>query len=88
MPRITITTTKSINALAGNLLEGHLEELDEAYLASGDEPLKINLGFKITPSAGGHKIEGTIGFVTGKVKDSGVIFVDEEQTSLLEGLER
>lgn len=79
MAQIGDGTLDQMNFLARTQMQKYKGELNEAYLAAGDEPLKVSISFKVTPAAGGHKIECGIGFVTGKVKDSAVVFVDEAQ---------
>ena len=78
------------NVIAGIVkqLEGHLKDymtqIDEAYCGQEDDMLNISLGAKLSPDANGIKITTSMSFVADKVKDGGIIVVNENQKKLFE----
>ena len=70
-------------------LEGHLKDymikIDRAYCEREDDKLSISLGAKLSPDNNGIKITTSISFeVADKVKDGGILVVDENQKKLFE----
>ena len=67
-------------------LEGHLkdymEQIDTAYCDQEDDVLSISLGAKLSPDTNGIKIVTTITFIANKIKDGGILVVDENQRQL------
>jgi len=69
-------------------IEGHLKDytkqIDQAYCEQEDDVLKISLNVKLSPDANGIKIVTTISFVANKIKDGGILVVDENQRKLFD----
>ena len=57
-------------------------QMEEAYLVSGDDPLSIAIGIKITSDDGKLKIVTSINFIKDRCKDSATSYVDEDQGNL------
>jgi len=78
------------NVIAGIVkqLEGHLKDymaqIDEAYCDQEDDMLNISLGAKLSPDANGIKITTSISFTMNKIKDGGILVVNENQKKLFE----
>lgn len=64
------------------VLSDHLPELQEAY-ATSDEPFSLGITAKIKPVAEGNRIEIALNFVVGRVKDSVIRIVNEDQMSFI-----
>jgi len=82
--KIGSKTIETITTDIQGLLNAYQNDLDKAYLAAGDDPLKISLGVKVSPKDGKLKIETSISFTTEKIKDTKTSLVDEQQGSLFE----
>jgi len=69
-------------------LEGHLKDymirIDSAYCEQEDDELTISMSAKLSPDNNGIKITTKISFVADKVKDGGILVVDENQKKLFE----
>ena len=78
-------TIEAITTDIQGLLNAYQNDLDKAYLAAGDDPLKISLGVKVSPKDGQLKVETGISFTTEKIKDTKTSYVDENQANLFEG---
>jgi len=78
-------TIEAIGTDIQGLLNAYQNDLDKAYLAAGDDPLKISLGVKVSPKDGQLKVETSMSFTTEKVKDTKTSYVDEDQQKLFEG---
>ena len=76
----TNVLTRAADMLKEHLLQ-YVKNIDAAYMEA-DDTLTINLAVKLAPGAKGTEIITTITFVTGKVKDSGLSQVDENQMEL------
>ena len=76
----TNVLTRAADMLKEHLLQ-YVKNIDAAYMEADDQ-LTINLAVKLAPGAKGTEIITTITFVTGKVKDSGLSQVDENQMEL------
>ena len=61
-------------------------EMNKAYV-KGAETLTVSLSLKISPSNKGNKVITGIKFVTDQVDDKNTSFVDEDQLSLLDGVD-
>ena len=78
------------NVIAGIIkqLEGHLKDyikqIDEAYCEQEDDMLSISLGAKLSPDVAGIKITTSISFTMNKIKDGGILIVNENQKKLFE----
>ena len=78
------------NVIAGIVkqIEGHLKDymaqIDEAYREQEDDVLSISLGAKLSPDNAGIKITTSISFTMNKIKDGGIIVVNENQKKLFE----
>jgi len=57
MAKIDYGTIDKIGCTVTNLLMAHTDELDEAYLRCGDDPLKISISAKLSAYKGGLKLE-------------------------------
>jgi len=66
------------------MLEDHQEEMEQAYLRSGDDPLDIAFKVKISPDKAKLKIVTTINFVKDRCQDKATDLMDEEQINLFE----
>ena len=77
-------TISMISAIVNSLCIDYMDALNEAYSKHDDESFKISFGVTINPDAGGNKVEVTINFVTGKVKDKIIRTVYEGQGELFE----
>jgi len=84
---ITETTTGKIAALVGGLLNEHTTELNHAYLAAGDEPLRVSVGLKLEAWGGDIKCEASISFATQKIKDKRTEIVESPQKQLFDKIE-
>jgi len=78
-------TIEAIGTDIQGLLNAYQNDLDKAYLAAGDDPLKISLGVKVSPKDGQLKVETSMSFTTEKVKDTKTSYVDEDQQKLFAG---
>ena len=78
-------TIEAITTDIQGLLNAYQNDLGKAYLAAGDDPLKISLGVKVSPKDGQLKVETGISFTTEKIKDTKTSYVDENQANLFEG---
>ena len=76
---------KTLTAISDQLkrhLTDYQAEIDKAYCAADD--LTISLSAKLLPSEAGVKIATSITFVESKVKDGGIIVVDEKQETMFD----
>jgi len=78
---IGLLAIQEIASTVNDLLVKRLAELQQAYMAAED-PFAISITAKIKPVSEGNRIDLSVGFVTGKVKDSAVRIVNEDQMSL------
>jgi len=76
-------TLDSIATAISAILQDHLVELDQAYNASED-PFSISVVIKIKPVPEGNRIDIGLNFVTGRVKDTVIRIINENQMSFLE----
>lgn len=82
--KISITVLEQIEKGIKDMLVTYQEEMDKAYLMSGDDPLNIAIGIKIAPDGAKLKIVTSINFVTSRCKDTVTSWVDEEQINLFD----
>ena len=60
------------------------QQMEEAYLMAGDDPLTISIKVKISPDENKQKIVTGISFVKEKCQDSVTAWVDEDQGELFQ----
>lgn len=60
------------------------QDLEQAYLVAGDDPLDIKLGVKLSQDGARVKIVIGINFVKDRCRDSSTTWVDSEQGSLFD----
>jgi len=70
------------------ILGEHLTEIQHAYAATGSDPFSLSLKVKIKPVADGDRLDISLSFITGQVKDMVIRIVDEEQIGLFQPGER
>lgn len=69
--------------LIRELFDRHKVELEEAYLNTGDDPLKVSLSLEIHDAADkDFKVVAGISFVQKRTKDKIQVFVNEDQLDL------
>jgi hypothetical protein len=76
------TVTEIANGVQ-TVLMSNLPEIQAAY-ASTEGPFSITIGTKVNPVPEGNRVDVTLSFVTGRVKDSVIRIVNEEQMSFPE----
>lgn len=60
------------------------KEMEFAYNVSGDDPLDVKLGAKVSPDNGKKKITTSISFIKDRCKDTTTSWVDDDQGNLFE----
>ena len=60
------------------------QELDLAYKLSGEDPLDVKLGVKITPDNGKKKVTTSISFIKALCHDGSTSWVNDEQATLFD----
>lgn len=79
------TIEHCIHEVSCKLIENQVG-MNNAYIKGG-ETLTVNLSLKISPSNKGNKVVTGIKFVMDQVDDKNTSYVDEDQTSFLEGVD-
>ena len=82
--KISITVLEQIEKSIKDMLVTYQEEMDQAYLSAGDDPLTIAISIKIAPDGAKLKIVTGINFVKDRCKDAVTSWVDEEQINLFD----
>lgn len=68
----------------GDMFIEYQQQMEEAYLMAGDDPLSIAIGIKVTPDDGKQKVVTSINFIKERCKDSVTAYVDEDQGNLFQ----
>ena len=77
---------KTVEAICDGIrasLADHVEELAQAY-AESEDPFSIGIQAKIKPVPEGNRVDIGLNFVTGRVKDTVIRIINEEQMSFFE----
>lgn len=82
MSRIGPQTIEHMTDQVDGLLSDYQVDLNRAYLGMGDDPLTIALSIKVSPDREGNRIETSMNFITGRIKDKISGSVNEEQMKL------
>ena len=82
--KISFAVLEEIEKAIKDMFVAYQGEMDQAYLAAGDEPLKVAIGVKIAPDGAKLKIVTSINFVKDRCKDEVTSWVDEEQINLFD----
>lgn len=82
MSKIGPQTIEHMTDQVKGLLSDYQKDLHLAYLGMGDDPLTIALSIKVSPDREGNRIETSMNFVTGRIKDKISGSVNEEQMKL------
>ena len=82
--KISIAVLEQIEKGIKDLLVAYQQEMEQAYLAAGDDPLDVKIGLKVSPDKGKQKIITSINFVKDRCKDTVTSWVDEDQIGLFD----
>ena len=82
--KISNSVLERVQLRIKGMLEDHQEEMEQAYLRSGDDPLDVSFKVKISPDKAKLKIITSINFVKDRCQDKATDLMDEEQINLFE----
>lgn len=80
-------TKKEVLRTIEGLLDDYTEDLNEAYLKKGEDPLAISIAVKLSAGDGATDIETTMSFTKEKIKDKANGRANESQQGLFDGKE-
>ena len=79
-------TVNKIGEAVTEALLDYLPELDQAY-REAEDAFSISTSIKIRPCPEGNRVDVGVSFVTSRVKTNVIRIVNENQMSLLDGIE-